>query len=183
MRFYIDLNKAGGQVPSTATSTVDDRQAARNYNESFSRRSSGVAGNDTQEDPQQGGKWSHDEPLDDELEADRKRDTQIAQERGIVSKPAEDTKKSETVEILKSLTSVLRNRVSTPTESEIEFLTTQCYKSESVLTDYGTEKTVRVNYTKDDVMKGYARIEGADRVRFNAWLSERFQKSLGKLVK
>lgn len=184
MNLYLDLKKAVGQVPSTATEPVDDRRAARQYNESFSRRSSGVTGGDASaDDPQQGGKWSHDEPLDDELENDRKRDTQIAQERGIIRKP--DTQKSEAAEILKSFAAGLQAQVAPnmPNEAEVEYLTTECYKSETVIDKYGREENIRVPYTRDDVIKGYAKIEGSERSRFNAWLQERFQKSIGKLAR
>ncbi len=181
MNLYLDLKKAVGQVPSTSTGTVSERQGARSYNESFSRQSSGVTGGDpSPDDPQSGGKWSHEDSLDDDLEADRKRDTEIAQERGIVAKP-ENTKKSEAVEILKSLTESLRTPM--PNEVEIEYLTTQCYKSETVIDQYGRVENVRVPYTRDDVIKGHARIDGYERSRFNAWLHERFQKSLGKLAR
>ena len=185
MILYIDLKKAVGQVPSTATGPVDERRAVRQHNESFGRQSAGAAGGDpSHDDPQQGGKWSHDEPLDDELEADRKRDTQIAQERGIVSKP-EKTQKSEAVDILKSFTGALRAEVDAfkPNDAEVEYLTTQCYKSETVVDQWGRVENVRVPYTRDDVVKGYARIEGSERSRFNAWLHDRLQKSLGKLAR
>lgn len=184
MNLYLDLTKAVAQVPSTATDTPDDRRASRQYNESFSRRPGGVGNDASHDDPQQGGKWSHGESLDDDLEEDRKRDTQIAQERGIVPKP-EQTKKSEAAEMLKSLAGLLHAQVeeTLPNDVELEYLTTQCYKSESVIDQYGRVENVRVPYTKDDVIKGHARIEGYERARFNAWLHERFQKSLGKLAR
>ncbi len=185
MNLYLDLKKAV-QVPNTATDTPDDRRASRSYNESFSRRPGGVMGGDaSSDDPQQGGKWSHEDALDDDLENDRKRDTQIAQERGIISKPKEDTAKSEAVEMLKSFAAYLHAQVepNLPNETEIEYLTTQCYKSESVVDKFGREENVRVPYTREDVIKGRARIEGSERSRFNDWLQERFQKSLGKLAR
>lgn len=186
MNLYLDLKKAVGQVPSTATESPDDRRASRQYNESFSRRPGGVGNDASHDDPRQGGKWSHEESLDDELENDRKRDTQVAQERGIISKP-EETKKSsdEAVDILKSFADHMRAQVEPymPNEAEIEYLTTQCYKSETVLDRFGQVENVRVPYTREDVIKGRARIQGLERARFNDWLQERFQKSLGKLAR
>lgn len=183
MNLYLDLKKAV-QVPSTGTDTPDERRASRQYNESFSRRPQGVHSDGSHDDPQQGGKWSHEEPLDEELENDRKRDTQIAQERGIVRGP-EGTAKSEAADMLKSFAAALQAQVapSMPNETEVEYLTTQCYKSETVINKYGCEENIRVPYTREDVIKGRARIEGSERSRFNDWLQERFQKSLGKLVR
>ena len=179
MKLYLDLRKAVGQIPSTATDTVSERRNVREYNESFTRHSSGAAGGDpSEDDPKVGGKWSHEESLDDELEGDRKRDTQIAQERGIISKP-ESTSKSEAINMLKSLAASVMPDM--PTETEITYLTTQCFKSETVINRYGVEETVRVPYTREDVIKGRARIEGSERARFTDWLQERFQKSLSGL--
>lgn len=185
MNLYLDLVKAGGQVPSTSTDTPDDRKASRSYNESFSRRPGGVSGGDaSHDDPHQGGKWGHGEPLDDELEDDRKRDTQIAQERGIVN-GGETTEKSEAADMFKSISFAMAEHVtgSMPDDAEVEFLTTECYKSESVVDSFGRVENIRVPYTRDDVVRGRARIVGSERSRFNDWLQERFQKSLGKLAR
>jgi len=167
MNLYLDLKKAVGQVPSTATDTVSEREDSRRYKESFSRRSSGVLGGDASpDDPQVGGKWSHDEALDDELENDRKTDTQIAQERGIVGKP-EQSKAQEAADMLKSFTFDLQQQVSQimPNECELEYLTDVC------------------GYTREDVIKGLAKIEGFERAKFNAWLNARFQQSVSRLKK
>lgn len=185
MNLYLDLKKAVGQVPSTSTDTPDERRASRQYNESFARRPNGVSGGDaSHDDPQQGGKWSHEESLDEDLENERKRDSQIAQERGIVRGP-EGTAKSEAADMLKSFAAALTAQVAPnmPNETEIEYLTTQCYKSETVINRYGQEENIRVPYTREDVIQGRAKIEGSERSRFNDWLQERFQKSLGKLVR
>lgn len=183
MNLYLDLKKAVGQVPSTSTDTPDEGRAARAYNESFARRPGGVANDAKHDDPQVGGKWSQGDSLDAELEEDRKRDTQIAQERGIVQGP--EAKKSEAAEILKSFAAEMQAQVAPymPNDTEIEYLTTQCYKSESVLDSRGVESIVRTPYTRDDVQKGYARIEGSERARFNDWLHKRFVESLGKLTR
>lgn len=184
MHIYLDLKKAV-QVPNTSTGPVTDRHAARKYDESFNRQHSGALGGEpTHDDPQQGGKWSHDEEdtVDSELEEKRKKDMKIAQERGII---LESAKKSEAADILKSFSSALSSHVEqfAPNPAELEYLTTQCYKSELIQSEFGPDKYLRVPYTRDDVFSGRARIEGSERAKFNSWLQERFQKSLGKLIR
>lgn len=185
MHIYLDLKKAV-QVPNTSTGPVTDRRAARQYEESFNRQSAGALGGEpTHDDPQQGGKWSHDEEdsVDNELEAARKKDSQIAQERGIIL--ADKTEKSEAAEMLKSFASALGSHLDqfAPNPAEVEYLTTQCFKSEVIQSEFGPDKYLRVPYTRDDVFSGRARIEGLERAKFNSWLQERFQKSLGKLIR
>lgn len=163
MNLYLDLNKAV-QIPNTATDTVSDRQGAREYNESFARRSSGVSG---EPDDKVREKPDNTDTLDDELEDDRKLDTQIAQERGIVEKPEETKKSWEGFDMLKSLTASLDAEVAayTPNSREIEYLVDIC------------------GYTREDVMKGYATITGSERNRFNAWLQDELRKSIRKLAR
>lgn len=168
MNLYIDLTKAV-QIPSTSTDRVDGRRAARAHEESFNRRGSGAMGGDpSHDDPAVGGKWAHEEG-DDDLEANRKRDSQISAERGITPKKDEpETKKSqEAVEILKSFSSSLREQTAKamPNEREVEYLTTVC------------------GYDVEDVVKGHARIVGSERSRFNDWLHQRLQASISRLVR
>lgn len=168
MKLYLDLNKAGGQVPSTAMDSTPERTNVRAYNESFSRVSPGVMGGDPTGDS---GGHHGDTSLDDELEADRKKDSDIAQERGLIQgmKPKgeeEDTKKSFAAELLDSFTVGLQKSLhaTLPNDREVEFL-------------------LERGYSRDDILKGYAKITGADRARFVAWLEDRFHKSLDRLYR
>jgi len=172
MNLYLDLNKAV-QVPSTGTDSVSDSHARREYKESFGRTSVGVIGGDaSHDDPDVGRKWrdapdSGEGSLEEELEDDRKRDTEIAQERGIVAKKeeAEPTKKA--LDILKSFTGDLTTQLAmyTPNDREIEYLT-----------------TVR-GYSLEDVTKGYVGITGRERAQFNDWLHQRLKTSIGRLLR
>lgn len=164
MNLYIDLNKAVN-IPNTGTDRVDGNRAAREHKESFNRRGSGALGGDpTNDDPEVGGKWAHGEN-DDDLEADRKLDSQVAAERGIVGKKEEAKKSQEAVDILKSFSSAMREQAARtmPNEREVEYLTAVC------------------GYDVDDVMKGRARIVGPERTRFNDWLHQRLQASISRL--
>lgn len=159
---YIDLKKAVPSIPSTATDEKPERVSQRDYEESFARRSSGVAGGDASPGGVQS-KGDTTSDLDDDLEDDRKKDSEIASERGIIGKP--ETKKSEAVDMLKSLSGRVRDDITKnmPNVREIEYLT-----------------TVR-NYTLEDIQKGYAKITGYERDHFNKWLNERLHASINKL--
>ena len=164
MNLFLDLRKAVA-IPNTGTDAVPGPRAAREYKESFNKDHSGVTGGDVSEDkPEVGKRWKADEHADDDLEEDRKRDTEIAQERGVVGKPVEETKKA--LNILKSFTEDLKDQLnkSQPNEREIEYLTTEC------------------GYEYADVIKGRARITGRDRDLFNTWLHTRLRKSLQRLA-
>lgn len=176
MNIYLDFENLAKavQVPSTATDTISEERGARQYNESFHRQSSGVTGGDpTADDPQQGGKWSHDDGDGDTEGDDTKRDSEVAREKGVSEKSIE------AVDMLKSFTSMLNAQVRAfmPNETEIEYLTTQCYSPNL------DEKGNRIHYTREDVLKGRATIEGSERGRFTDWLNDRFQKSVGKLTR
>lgn len=165
MNLYLDLNKAV-QIPSTANDAKPERQSIREYNESFTTSKTGVA---SEPDDKVHSDESGDNTgsLDDELENDRKLDTQVAQERGIVGKP--DVKKSlgDGFDMLKSLTDDMRDQLNaaTPNVREVEYLVDVC------------------GYSHDDVMKGYATITGSERNRFNAWLQDELRKSIRKLAR
>lgn len=173
MNLYLDLNKAV-QIPSTGTDSISGNRAARAYEESFSRRSSGALGGDaTPDDPEVGRKWRKVEQgdpsaLDTELEEDRKKDSEIAQERGVIVKEEDvgggETKKA--IALLKSFSTELSTQLAyyIPNEREMEYL------------------TVVKGYSVDDVMKGYARISGYERAKFNEWLHARLTDSINRLV-
>jgi|LakMenE01Jun11ns_1017448.scaffolds.fasta_scaffold9953112_7 hypothetical protein len=171
MNLYLDLNKAV-QIPSTGTDSVTGARAARSYEESFTRHSSGALGGDASpDDPDVGRKWrkaeqGDPESLDAELEKDREKDSQIAQERGIVVRKEEVKDTNKALEILKSLSGDLHEQLAyyMPNEREVEYLTV--VKGNSV----------------EDVMKGYVRISGYERARFNEWLHTRLMSSIHKLV-
>lgn len=165
MNLYIDLNKAV-QIPSTANDAQPEREGIREYNESFTTRKTGAASEP--DDKSHADSSDNTGSLDDELEDDRKLDTQVAQERGIVGKPeGKDIKKafSDGFDMLKSLTDDLQSQLNavTPNVREVEYLTGIC------------------GYTQDDVMKGYATITGSERNRFNSWLQDELRKSIRKL--
>lgn len=166
MNLYLDLNKAV-QIPNTATDSVPGRQGVRQYNESFDQRSSGVDSEPNDKDNEESP--NNEGSLDDTLEDDRKLDTQVAQERGIVEKPdAKAAKKSsEASDMLKSFTASLQQQLgyARPNEREIEYLTSEC------------------DYSRDDVIKGRARITGSERNRFNTWLQGEFEKSIKRLAR
>ena len=174
MKLYLDLNKSV-QVPNTATDTISGDRAARAHKESFSRHSSGVAGGDpTTDDPQQGGKWAHDDEESEDSGEDTKRDSQIAKDKGIAEKAC-----GEASDILKSFTSLVNSQVRSviPDDAEVEYLTQFCYGPS--LDSAGN----RMLYSKEDVLKGRATIGGYERGRFNEWLNSRFQKSVEKLAR
>ena len=83
MNLYLDLFKAVG-IPNTATGPADDRQSSRSYKESFSRDHSGVTGGEPDDHAIDA---NNSADADEDLESDRKSDSQIAQERGVVGKP------------------------------------------------------------------------------------------------
>lgn len=164
MNLFLDLRKAV-TVPNTGTDSSSGAKTARAYKESFDQDHSGVTGGDASEDdPEVGKRWKSDENADDDLEEDRKRDTEIAQERGVVGKPPEEAKKA--LDIIKALNTDLQEQLykSQPNEREVEYLTTVC------------------GYEYDDVVKGRARIVGRERDLFNTWLHNRLRKSLNRLV-
>lgn len=164
MTLYLDLHKAV-QIPSSGTDSSSETKEARRYKESFARTHSGVMGGDASPNrPDVGANWKESEDLQDELEQERKLDSEIAQERGVVSKKDDSTKKA--IDILKSFSSDLNEQIakSLPNEREIEYLTTVC------------------GYDVDDVMKGYAKITGHERSKFHAWLHQRLKKSINRLV-
>lgn len=163
MNLYLDLNKAV-QIPSTANDSKPEREGIREYNESFTTRRTGV---DNEPDDKERSDTDNTGSLDDDLENDRKLDTQVAQERGIVGKP--ETKKSlgYGFDMLKSLTDDIQSQLSgaRPNVREVEYLTDIC------------------GHSHDDVMKGYATITGSERNRFNSWLQDELQKSIRKLAR
>ena len=164
MNLYLDLNKAV-QIPSTANDETPEREDIRHYNESFTTRKTGALAEP--DDKTHSDTGDNTDSLDDDLENDRKLDTQVAQERGIVGKP--DVKKSlgDGFDMLKSLTETMQDqlRAATPNVREIEYLVDVC------------------GYTHDDVMKGYATIIGSERNRFNSWLQDELRKSIRKLAR
>jgi len=166
MNLYLDLSKAV-QIPNTANDAKPERQSIREYNESFTTsKTDALSEPDDKVHSDDAG--DNTGSLDDELENDRKLDTQIAQERGIVGKP--DVKKAFNVDgfdLLKSFTASLQDQldVVTPNAREIEYLVDVC------------------GYTRDDVMKGYATITGSERNRFNTWLQDELRKSIRKLAR
>lgn len=170
MNLYLDLNKAV-QIPSTANDAKPERQSIREYNESFTTSKTGVAAepDDKIHSDESGDNTGS---LDDELEDDRKLDTQVAQERGIVGKPegkAEDVKKSisDGFDMLKSFTAQMRDELNAtaPNVREIEYLVDVC------------------GHARADVVKGYATITGSERNRFNTWLQDELHKSIRKLTR
>jgi hypothetical protein len=173
MSLYLDLTKAV-QIPSTGTDTVSGAHSAREYKESFSRTSSGVTGGDPSPDkPEVGKRWRDSDgegSLDEELEADRKRDTEIAQERGIIAKKEDDSKQESTkkaLDILKSFSGDLSAHLAayTPNEREVEYLV-----------DFR-------GYDAEDVAKGLVRITGRERAKFNDWLHSRLRTSIDRLLR
>lgn len=170
MNLYLDLYKAV-QMPSTATDAQPERRAARQFNESFTRRNSGVVGGDlTPDHPDVGRKWRNpsddDDTLDDELEKEREKEAELASKRGIIPKPdkkEEGTKKA--LDIFKSLSSNMAAelRSYTPNVREVEFLT-----------------EVR-GYPMEAVLKGQVQISGRERSMFTEWLTGRLQKSINRL--
>jgi hypothetical protein len=160
MNLYLDIRKAV-QVPSVSTDSIEGDRAARQHDSSFSRQSSGVIGGDASgDDPEVGKKWK-----DGDVDDDEKSDSQIAEEKGITVKP--DTKKSEAVDMLKSMRYGLEAQLqlSAPNSREVEYLTTEC------------------GYTHEEVVKGLAVISGAERNRFNTWLQNKFVNAVSRLSK
>jgi hypothetical protein len=172
MNLYLDLHKAV-QIPTTGTDAVSGPHAARKYNESFNRVNSGVMGGDASPDrPEVGRKWrkpDQEDSLDEDLEEDRKKDSELAAERGIIPSKEKDDSSSTTkkaLDILKSFSGELSTQLAayTPNEREIEYLT-----------------AVR-GYDYTDVVKGYVQISGRERSKFNDWLHERLKTSIDRLV-
>jgi len=157
-------------MPSTSTDSQPERRAARQFNESFTRRNSGVVGGDlTPDRPDVGRKWKQPdtgEALDDELEKEREKDAELAAERGIISKPEkkEDTTKK-AIDIFKSFSNSMAEEVrsNAPNVREVEFLT-----------------EVR-GYPMEAVLKGQVQISGRERSLFSEWLTGRLQKSINRL--
>ncbi|NJL53700.1 hypothetical protein HC928_00245 [bacterium] len=153
MRLYIDLTKALGQVSAVGQDQKDGARAARAHKESFSRTHPGVSGGDpTKDDPEVGRRWR-----DEGDEEDDKTDSEVV---------AQAEKSQEAVEMLKSLTGKFSQATKQhiPNPRELEYLTTVC------------------GYAEEDVYKGLARIDGAERSRFNRWLNDRLMKSISRLL-
>lgn len=171
MNLYLDLYKAV-QIPSMSTDAKPERRAARQFNESFTRRNSGVVGGDlTPDDPDVGRKWRNpkdeEKTLDDDLEEEREEETKQAADRGIIpksdKKKEENTKKA--LDICKSLSSNLSAELRSyaPNVREVEFLT-----------------EVR-GYPMEAVLKGQVQISGRERSMFSEWLTSRLQTSINRL--
>lgn len=153
MKLYLDLNKAVSQVPSTGTDHRSGERASKDYDESFTRVHTGVAGGDpTADKPEVGRRWSHSDEDDDD-----KSDNEILKES--------TSKAQEAVDILKSLSTVAKSQLTKalPNERETEYLVHVC------------------GYEMEDVIKGRARIVGHERDRFNSWLHKKLLDSIGRL--
>jgi len=72
---------------------------------------------------------------------------------------------SKAVDILKAFTARLQTEVekSVPNEREVEYLMDEC------------------GYSREEISKGYARIVGHERARFNTWLNARFMHSVSQM--
>jgi len=155
MRLYLDIHKAV-TVPNVSTSPSDDRQASRAYKESFSRDHSGVSGGE----PDDHAISSNPADADADLEEDRKSDSQVAQERGIVGKPV-----NKAINHLNDLAKSFNMIVETATISPLEY-------------EYLTSER---EYDPLDVRKGLVSIVGRERNMFNAWLVDRMRGAVSRL--
>lgn len=168
MRLFLDLSKAV-PVPSVGTSSVSVQKDARSYNESFNRRSVGAMGGDASPDLPEVGKQRRNssESLDDALEEDRKRDSEISQERNLTPKDSteeeEEEPTSKALAILKSFNNSLSSIKVVPNPTEVEYLTSVA------------------GYSPSDVYAGRAKIVGLERAKFNSWLLDKLTNSVQRL--
>lgn len=155
MRLYLDIHKAVA-VPNVSTSPSDDRQASRAYKESFSRDHSGVSGGE----PDDHAISANGPDSDEDLESDRKADSKVAQDRGIVGKPI-----NKAITQLNDIAKSFNNIVDAATISPLEY-------------EYLTAER---EYDPLDVRKGLVSIVGRERNMFNAWLVDRMRNAVSRL--
>lgn len=181
---YLNLKKAA--PPAVSTDSKSAKQTARSYEESFNRVAPGVHGEPTESSPS--GSWDTLSELDQEIEEKRKNDKKLSQELGIIKedppkKKGDDDKENLTKSLISLVHYYSENIVNdAPNPAEVEFLTTQCFKSIQVEDERGVLKSVNVPYTVEDVRAGRAMITGRRRSEFNSWLQDRLRKSISKLT-
>lgn len=163
MKLYIDLKKAIGQSPNVGRVTEREDQSTVEHDSSYAHRYEGVASGESldPDDPNEGGKWPHDEDdtVVEEVKSDRKKREKEGEDGGVV--------KSAAVQKLELINKALQaeKHVRTPNPREQEFL-------REVL-----------GYSQEDINKGVALITGRNRSLFNRWLCDRLTHSTETLVK
>lgn len=172
---YIDLKKAGAVSNSSSSSagdTSDPYQQAREYNESFSEKKTGVGAGAVPADSV--AKVDEENSLQEELESAREQDAERSQRQGLTPDDEDDTEDGADEETQKGIgvdfialanvAKVVKSiNISRVTPVEMEFLTTE------------------LGYTLEDVEKGLAKITGRNRDIFSKWLCGRMHKSINVL--
>ena len=162
---YLDLNKAtniSNGSSSSAGDTDNTFQEIREYNESYARPRTGtqaVMPND--DDPDVGKEWDGTgETLDEELQEERDQDEERAKKQNLIPDTLD---KSLDFKHLHDVSNLIKSiKTSRVTNAEHDFLTES-------------------GYTEEDIVKGYARIQGRDRGKFSDWLVNRMNKSINAL--
>jgi hypothetical protein len=157
---YLDLQKAI-QMPNAGNTTPDEKTAQAQHLASYSKRPVGVAseGIVTEDDPDVGKQWKHDEKDSVQADVDEKLKAEDEEEN------EEEQEVNKATEFLKTMNSRLTEEVRShlPNTLEVSFMVEE------------------LGYDPLVVSKGQLFISGRDRHKFNEWAHNRLSKSIVSL--